>query len=96
MKFGKFNNLLSACDNFIIKTYKKYYKITLDNQEVLITPHRDFAVYMFKFIRELTEYKTDMQIVVGMGTEFKNCYIMYDFATGNKNLSKTLDKQKNL
>lgn len=92
MKFGKFNNLLSACYN--IKTYKKYYKITLDNQEVLITPHRDFAIYIFKFIRELTEYKSDMQIVVGMGTEFKNCYIMSDFASGNKNLSKTLDKRK--
>lgn len=63
---------------------KKYYKITFGNQELLITPHRDFAVYMFKFIRELTEYKTDMQIVVGMGTEFRNSYIMSDFATGNK------------
>lgn len=81
-------------DNSINNTDKKYYKITLDNQEVLITPHRDFAVYMFKFIRELTEYKSDMQIIVGMGTEFKNSYIMSDFATGNKNLSKTLDKRK--
>ena len=83
MKFG---------DNTINNTDKKYYKITLNNQEVLITPHHDFALYMFKFIRELTEYKSDMQILVGMGTEFKNSYITHDFATSNKNLSKTLDK----
>ena len=65
-----------------------------NNQEVLITPHHDFAIYMFKFIRELTEYKSDMQILVGMGTELKNSYITHDFATSNKNLSKTLDKTK--
>ena len=66
------------------KTDITYYKIILDNQEVLITPHHDFAIYMFKFIRELTEYKSDMQILVGVGTEFKNSYITHDFTTPNK------------
>ena len=64
----------------------RYYKITLNKVELLITQHCDFAKYMFKFIRELTEYKADMQLIVGIGFKFENSFIMFDYSTKhNKN-----------
>lgn len=58
----------------------RYYKITLGKEELFITQHSDFAKYMFKFIRELTEYKKDMQLIVGVGLKFENSYIMFDYS----------------
>lgn len=57
----------------------RYYKITLNKIELLITQHCDFAKYMFKFIRELTKYKADMQLIVGVGLNFENSFIMFDY-----------------
>ena len=62
----------------------RYYKITLDKEELFITKHGDFAKYMFKFIRELTEYKADMQLIVGVGLKFENSFIMFDYSGRDK------------
>ena len=72
------------------KTDIIYYKIILDNQEVLITQHSDFAKYMFKFIRELTEYKADIQLIAGVGLKFENSFIMFDYSAkrDKKHLTK--------
>ena len=76
------------------KTDITYYKIMLDNQEVLITQHPDFAIYMFKFIRELTENNSSIQLIVGTGLNFDYSFISMEYSVKNKNLSKTLDKIK--
>ena len=62
------------------KADTRYYKITLNKVELLITQHCDFAKYMFKFVRELTEYKSDIQLIVGVGLKFENSFIMFDYS----------------
>lgn len=66
-----------------------------DKQELLITQYPDFAKYMFKFIRDLSENKINMQLIVGKGLNFEYSFIESEYFTPkNKNLSKTLDKRK--
>lgn len=62
------------------KTNTQYYKIMLNRTELLITEHFDFAKYMFKFVRELTEYKVDITLIVGVGLKFENSFIMFDYS----------------
>ena len=49
---------------------------------------------MFKFIRELTENNSSIQLIVGTGLNFDYSFISMEYSVKNKNLSKTLDKIK--
>lgn len=61
-----------------------YYKITLGKEELFITQHIDFAKSMFKFIRELTDYEEDMQLIVGVGLKFEDSLIISDYSPREK------------
>ena len=68
------------------KSSTKYYKITLNGKELLITQKFYIAMYMFKHVRETTEYEANIKLIVGFGSKFENSFIMFDYSTKrNKN-----------
>ena len=85
------------------KSSTKYYKITLNDKELLITQKFYIAMYVFKYVREITEYDANIKLIVGFGLKFENSFIMFDYSTKhNKNaeiiklLMEILDKVKTL
>ena len=64
----------------------KYYKVTLNGKELLITQIFYIAMYMFKHVRETTEYEANIKLIRGFGLEFENSFIIFDYSTKrNKN-----------